>query len=391
MTSSFSCFLDTTRALAAIAVVLNHLRSPIFFGYANLALDQQNPLTRGWFFVTGFGFEAVILFFVLSGFLVGGLGVEKIRNNKFIVGRYVIDRVSRLFVVLVPALFITVFLDLLGSYLFPSSGMWIGTDIVLSKNGYNFSFVSRDTVEIFLCNLAMLQSFYCPVLGSNIPLWTLSYEFWFYAVFGFITLSFYVRGYWRIATLAAVLLVLAFLGPKFLWMLCVWIMGIAAYVINRPQIQFRLLSIATYLVLATISRVLAVGEPRGELTETAIILAQGLAFAWVIMSFKGCNIKLLNRLEKFSGKLASFSYTLYLVHFPIMLFILVAIFEVFDIARPISPLSVTGLTVYFGTFAVLMLSAWAIAGLTEDKTSFIRDGLTAKLAKLKNPGKSANV
>lgn len=82
-TRSFAAFLDLSRALAATMVLLVHLRDPLFRGWSALDPSERNPLVRLWFFFGGMGFEAVVVFFVLSGFLVGGIGWGKVRSGSF--------------------------------------------------------------------------------------------------------------------------------------------------------------------------------------------------------------------------------------------------------------------------------------------------------------------
>jgi peptidoglycan/LPS O-acetylase OafA/YrhL len=58
-------WLDLIRALAAMAVFLQHLRTLIFNNYAN---GPAGFFKMTFYFLTGFSHEAVVIFFVLSGF-----------------------------------------------------------------------------------------------------------------------------------------------------------------------------------------------------------------------------------------------------------------------------------------------------------------------------------
>ena len=57
------------RALAALAVLGGHVRALSLSSYNQL--DSPNILQKMFYFLTGFGHQAVIIFFVISGFLIG--------------------------------------------------------------------------------------------------------------------------------------------------------------------------------------------------------------------------------------------------------------------------------------------------------------------------------
>src|SRR5438128_613490 len=82
-------FLDSLRFLAAVMVMLNHLRVNQFLGFAEVEVDST-VLKACFFIVTRLGLEAVIVFFVLSGFLVGGMSVERAIGCKFDTQKYFI-------------------------------------------------------------------------------------------------------------------------------------------------------------------------------------------------------------------------------------------------------------------------------------------------------------
>lgn len=65
-------WLDLIRFIAAFLVVAVHVRCEFFNTYSLLDHNSQNYFTQVFFFLNSFGGQAVIIFFVLSGFLVGG-------------------------------------------------------------------------------------------------------------------------------------------------------------------------------------------------------------------------------------------------------------------------------------------------------------------------------
>src|SRR5690348_5650474 len=97
-------WLDLVRFLAALLVVSAHVRGTVFREYSALAADSRNLAVASFFALTRLGHEAVIVFFVLSGYLVGGRAFERIARGRFVPGEYAVDRITRIWIPLVLAL-----------------------------------------------------------------------------------------------------------------------------------------------------------------------------------------------------------------------------------------------------------------------------------------------
>ena len=187
--------LEALRGLAALYVVIHHTL-PHKFELAGL------PLAYLW----RFGQEAVILFFLLSGFVIK-FSFEKSRNKQF--GNYFSKRFYRIFIPLVVVFAIGY---LANSY---NAGHWINPDL-----------------PRLLGNLFMLQDFATvkpnvlvqPYMGND-PLWSLSFEWWFYMLF--FPLTTYIRSErWRdntVFTLSVVSAALYVVEPNFLTRLCMYL------------------------------------------------------------------------------------------------------------------------------------------------------------------------
>ena len=104
--------LDLVRGLSALLVMLGHLRGFVFFDLGEL----ENPgiATKAFYFATGLGHQAVMVFFVLSGYFVGGSVLSGLAKGRFTLGGYAAARLTRLWMVLLPALLLTLAIDLLG-------------------------------------------------------------------------------------------------------------------------------------------------------------------------------------------------------------------------------------------------------------------------------------
>src|SRR5580704_2592561 len=120
-----SVHLDALRGFAAFSVLLNHLRDALFVDYESIA--RHNPLTSAAYLVSGLGRQSVIVFFVLSGYLVGGSVLRSAANGSWSWRAYLLARLSRLYVVLLPALLLGGALDWLGMHI-------PGTESVYSGN-----------------------------------------------------------------------------------------------------------------------------------------------------------------------------------------------------------------------------------------------------------------
>ena len=210
MNRNFSIYLDLLRVLAALTVVIDHMimLTPASF------LWHLRPL----------GHEAVIVFFVLSGFVISYAVEVKDRD----LSTFTISRLARLYSVLLPCLIVTPLLNLVGSHVNPGAYVYHYTgQTSLSAIIQNGLFLN----QIWFGNVAYFH---------NGPLWSLSYEFWYYVIFG---LAFFLRGRARtIAVLAACLIA----GPKILLLMPIWLMGAAAYRLTKCYLPTWLSALLTF-------------------------------------------------------------------------------------------------------------------------------------------------
>ena len=77
---AFYPVLDLLRFAAAALVMLNHLRVNQFHSFSKVACESS-VLKTAFFSATRVGLEAVVVFFVLSGFLVGGASLARSRQG----------------------------------------------------------------------------------------------------------------------------------------------------------------------------------------------------------------------------------------------------------------------------------------------------------------------
>jgi len=199
-----STFLDLLRVLAALIVFVNH--------------DVQfwNPAV--WSVTNPLAHSAVVVFFVLSGYVIAYSTLARNQSPR----KYVVARLSRLYSVVVPALLLTALLYLVGKALNP-----------------DFYLVHSRGAEIprYVLTALFMQSAWTLSASppSNLPFWSLSYEFWYYTLFGIVV---FVKSRW-VMTLA-VLGVILVVTPNILLLLPCWLLGVAAYVFrDRVAIPIR--------------------------------------------------------------------------------------------------------------------------------------------------------
>jgi peptidoglycan/LPS O-acetylase OafA/YrhL len=373
-----SDLLDLSRWLAALLVVLEHARSLIFLPYGTGL--QPGLLGKIFYFITGFGHSAVMVFFVMSGFLVGGKVLEKLSYGNYNWRKYTIDRVSRLYAVYVLALLLGGALDYTGYHYMNRFGLYdrsfSGTVAVVNHN-----FHTCLTPAIFGLNLAMCQTILGPVFGSNGPLWSLANEFWYYLAGPLVFAMFFISSRWRLIPLIAALVLLVwFLPASILIYFLVWLLGAALYFVNRRAF----LPLWISLILFAVS----FGAARLQLVKIPYVadFLIGISFALVINSAAGASRRLLA--HGLSRKMADFSYSVYLCHFPFLVFALSALYEVMGIGLRGSrtPLS-------FGIFfsVVILAYVWAflVSLATERQTPRIRQFLHRLLGQEKSRQRAA--
>jgi peptidoglycan/LPS O-acetylase OafA/YrhL len=196
MTNALSLYLDALRFGAALAVVLSHY---VAGRYSGGLLWRLMP----------YGRTAVLLFFVLSGFVIAWVTETRERSLE----EYALSRLARLYSVILPAFLLTAALDHFGSAIDPAL---YGPKLALSP--------AESLLGYLLSALFLGDSWTLTVLpGFNVPFWSLNYEAWYYVLFGAAT---FLRGRRRIAALAAAALLA---GPKILLFFPVWLMGLAAW------------------------------------------------------------------------------------------------------------------------------------------------------------------
>jgi peptidoglycan/LPS O-acetylase OafA/YrhL len=207
--------LNVMRAGAAIVVCVGHVRGYLL---KPLAGHNYGPATSVMYALTSLGHGAVMVFFVLSGYFVGGSVIRGRARAAFRWSTYLTARTLRLWLVLVPALVLTAILDRVGRHAYPHTLLYNDTARAVTHSG----------LGDFLGNVFFLQSQIVPVYGSNGPVWSLGYEFAYYVLFPLILVG--VLGAassrrWRLAAGALAIGVAAAAGPLVIALFITWLAG----------------------------------------------------------------------------------------------------------------------------------------------------------------------
>jgi peptidoglycan/LPS O-acetylase OafA/YrhL len=317
LTARASTHLDMIRGVAALAVMVGHIRGLFFLAYPDLT--DPSPLVALLYVVTGLGHQAVMVFFVLSGFFVGGSVMAAVQRWSW--KRYLVNRFTRLYLVLLPALLLTSMVDYF-AYRQPGGHTYF--DLPIKQfNAYPLS--GRDSMGVFLGNALFLQGIVVPTFGSNSPLWSLANEFWYYLLFPTLVLVPFSPGKVkrRACGFLMALLLLAWLPAALLAGFLVWLLGVGVH--SLPAVTARrglrwglhVLSAGTFCGTLMLSRVHRIPADWSD-------FGIGFAFSlWLycLTKVEGARLGVMPVYDWFARLLSKCSYSVYAVHFPVVLLI----------------------------------------------------------------------
>ena len=301
-------WLDWFRFAAAFDVMASHTRGINWVHYEQMT--GKSSLVWAFFTVTHLGEESVILFFALSGFLVGGKILERCIDGSFDLRAYILDRVSRIYVPLVPTLLIC------GIFWHP-----IGRQL-----GWFLT---------FLVNVAGLQIVCNNFCGGNGPVWSISYEIWFYVLGGLFAVLVCGRGWAKVISLCGIMFVLALFTRMEAPLLFCWCLGACGYLLISADISAMAfcggVALAVFGFTFTVymsGHSDAFGSSPTSWRVPELIFCLGLAIVFAFVSKRPPVWRPILAFEKVGAKLAAFSYTLYLTHSPVL-----SVWEKFRVTR----------------------------------------------------------
>jgi len=352
--------LDVVRGVAALLVVLGHSRD-ISARVSGLNHTGDSFFEMLLLVPSSFAVEAVAVFFVLSGYLVGGQVIRQNREGRFCWGEFLIKRLSRLWAVLIPGLFITYIAWLAMTHLSPQS----------------YTLATSSTLPSALCNVLFLQESWCDSYLINSSLWSLSYEFWFYIIFTSLITALYAMfsQSWTsvILNILVVFLSVAIFGTQVLLLIPAWLLGVGiSLVVEKPNlIRDKIRSNAyTWLVSSLVLLIFSfLLSNYLHLDRTMLTLTVSIPSALVILSITQIDheIPLLRRPIDIGANLGKWSFSIYVFHLPIVKVLL-------TLAHKQELINLFGLPVMTYSIVIVTLPlTWFMWWLTERHTNHLRD------------------
>ena len=352
MNRAFSIYLDVVRFAAAFLVYVFH--------------SNQRWLVHDVLPLSSYGHSSVIVFFVLSGFVIAYISDTKERDWV----SYTASRASRMYSVAVPALVLTLILDSVGRQLSPD----------LYAYPYDH-FVLRSISSLLMLNEWWFVSI---TAFSNVPYWSIGYEVWYYVAFGVVT---FLPARWRWWAVSA----LAFaLGPKVLLLAPIWMSGVLLY--RWKLLQQLSLSVAWVMLAVSVIGVLAFHwfDFEGVVTKqfksligptwhTQFTFSKFFISDYLLATLVFMNFAAMRRVAATTSSLwlwierpvryaAGFTLTLYLLHQPLFLF-WAAVLR----GDPGGP------GYWLATTALTLLSVLLVAHFTESRRHLLRAWLQDRL------------
>ncbi len=287
-----SLFLDFIRIAAALLVLYGHAVI-IFFGNVN-----RNP-----FDVSNMKHFAVVLFFVLSGYVIGY--TTKSKNRGLI--QFAVARLSRLYSMVFPALIISFLIEC--------------TIIYYTSSNFNLELLS---IVRYIVAALFMNEFW---LFNSAPringvLWSVSFEFFFYLIFA---VCFFTKG--KAKKVIYTGLACLFAGPKILLMFPIWISGYLAFIYNdrlkkyKNYFLFFIFLISTYIsyiYLRPFPYLLGI-KPFYFANQFLTDTISGILFSLTIILLpekKSLNIS--DWFIKQFRKIADYTFPIYVFHFPLL-------------------------------------------------------------------------
>lgn len=345
-------WLDLIRFISALLVVMVHVRCEFFMTYSKLNVESQNYFTQVFYFFNSFGYQAVLIFFILSGFLVGGRNIDKALQRKFNIKDYIIDRSVRILLPLLGSLIIVLIIDLI-------------------SNGHH-------SIGELLGNLLGLQGVIVNDAGG--VFWTLAYEIWFYILIGSIIHIITNNTFNKFSILLFTISIIIFTQLK-TYLLFFLLFGILAYYISKIKINHRFIFVCAIscIIIGLLINFCGKTNVKDRLTfdlvsSETISIIFGILMLLLISQIVNVKPKgIFISINKYASKLSLFSYSLYITHYQCC-----RIMHIIGVPQ-VDYVNATSILYFFIEVIVCIIFAYLFYLVTEKHTSKLKKIIKSKI------------
>jgi len=213
---------------------------------------------------------------------------------------------------------LTFIVDRIGLHYFGTNSAYIGT---LDYLGH-INVMANLNWKSFFGNILFLQTILVNTFGSNAPLWSLSNEFWYYVLFPVLLLMFYSKKMsTKLRFFLLALVIFYFIGIDMVQYFLIWLIGAMLFFVKkylpRPSVRIKNL----ILLFGAVSFIVCFYELRtnGQ-SNLAKDFLSGVATGILCYAglFSNMRSVILSKVVSF---FSGISYSLYVIHLPLCIFI----------------------------------------------------------------------
>ncbi|MBU0604562.1 MAG: acyltransferase [Gammaproteobacteria bacterium] len=309
--------LDALRVFAAQMVLIGHIYSIVLYPGHSL----------------GIGDLGVVIFFVLSGFLIVYTTLNRLEGPGYGLRGYLTDRFCRVFVPYLPALLCILAMD-------SAVRAWAPTQIYgdyykVRHFVASLLMLQQHPAGLFIDQIMGLSVFKLATFGSARPLWTVAVEWWLYVTFGLLLFGFQggAQTWPRVLALMVALPVPLFnmvagTGPGLSLLWCMsgglaWLYWRAKKAPGVPSpsvgVKWVLRGVFGVVLLLFVARLAWTGWLEHRASFERLIFYDFNLYVLIII---GCAALFLLRMDRKDGArnrvtrfAADYSYSLYLIHY----------------------------------------------------------------------------
>ncbi len=299
--------MDAFRTIAAVMVLFSHTRDIVMQDYGGVAW------TMPVYFAASLGHTGVVLFFVMSGYWISASVESRVAGKSFW-PEYLIARLSRLWVVLIPALILGGLLDFFGDQIAHLPAY----QNVIGSHSLTGDVAARLNMPTFLSNAFFLQTIAAPVWGSNGPLWSLAAEFWYYLFFP--TIMIMATRTRRVPWLVLLACIaVSLVNQQILFGFFVWLLGYALQIIHRSHWAGERIFASRLALWLSLAVLMAAFALNSVIKDSVPDIVMGVFFSAFVIALRASSAPFPRCLEWMALYGRKSSYSLYAIHFPIVI------------------------------------------------------------------------